>query len=167
MRQSFGRGQTTIEYLLLISVVVLLFVGVLVTVNSLREEANKNVNVSGKDETPSQAIATQLGELRDIAGASGEGSGPSGGAAQQTELFIAFSDSLPCTTVPLTVTISNAGGKVAGANVTLSRGSNVVDSKLTQSDGTAVFVPSSFGTYTMSATAQPNQVGSSQFTVAC
>ena len=60
------KAQTTIEYLLLISVVVLLFAGVLMTVNSLKNEAEKPVNITGKEETPVGALGSQLENGRQL-----------------------------------------------------------------------------------------------------
>jgi len=155
----FRRAQTTIEYLLLISVVVLLFVGVLVTINSLRQEAGKSVNVSGREQTPTEAIGSQLEQLRNIATA------PTG--APSLHLSINISDEVPCQYMPLTVTVKNENGPVAGAVVTLSNSTAVVESKTTLSDGTNVFVPQALGTYTLLANATGNEPGSRQFTVAC
>jgi len=154
------RGQTTIEYLLLISVVVLLFVGVLVTVNSLRQEANKNVNVSGVEQTPTQAISSQLENLRNLAPATS-------GTAPSLHLSISISEAVPCQMVPLTITVKNENGPVVGAQVTLRNATDIVDTKNTLADGGAVFVPQSLGTHTVVANATGNEAASKSFTIAC
>lgn len=155
------RGQTTIEYLLLIAVVVILFVAVLSTVNALRQEAGKSVNVSGKEETPTEAIGTQLGKLRDIATA------PPDTGAPSKRLTVTISDELPCRQLPFSIGATNEDGPVVGATITLSNGTAVVDSKPTLADGKNVFVPQQMGTYIATASAPGNEPGSKQFTVAC
>ncbi|MFA6035668.1 MAG: hypothetical protein WC759_01800 [Candidatus Micrarchaeia archaeon] len=155
------RGQTTIEYLLLISVVVLLFVGVLVTVNSLRQEANKNVNVTGVEQTPTEAIGSQLEGLRNIA------TTPASSSAPSLHLSIVISDAVPCQMVPLTITVKNENGPVVGAQVTLRNATDIVDTKNTLADGGAVFVPQSVGTHTVVANATGSEAASKSFTIAC
>ncbi len=154
------RGQTTIEYLLLISVVVLLFVGVLVTVNSLRQEAGKSVNVSGVEQTPTEAIGSQLEGLRNLAT-------PSDSNAPSLHLSIGISDAMPCQMVPLTITVSNENGPVVGAQVTLRNATEIVDTRNTQADGGTVFVPQNMGTHTVVANATGNEAASKSFTIAC
>lgn len=154
------RGQTTIEYLLLISVVVLLFVGVLVTVNSLRQEAGANVNVSGVEQTPTEAIGSQLEGLRNLATVP-----PS--SAPSLHLTVTISEAIPCQMVPLTITVKNENGPVEGAQITLRNSTDVVDTKNTLMDGGAVFVPQSLGTHTVIANMTGNEAATKSFTIAC
>jgi hypothetical protein len=162
MRMGSGKGQTTIEYLLLISVVVLLFVGVLVTVNSLREEAQKTINVSGEEQTPVGAIGSQLDELRDI------GSSGGGTTAPVLHLSLAMSPELPCAFEPITVTVTDENGPVSGATVTLTGEGSTLDTKSTATDGVAIFGSvQSTGTYVFSAEKEGTEPASLQFTVAC
>jgi hypothetical protein len=155
------RGQTTIEYLLLISVVVLLFVGVLVTVNSLRQEAGKNVNVSGVEQTPTEAIGSQLDNLRNLA------TSPTDSSAPSLHLSITISDAVPCQMVPLTITVKNEDGPVAGAQVILRNATDILETKTTAADGGTYFTPQSLGTHTITANATGNEPASKSFTIAC
>ena len=159
MTMKSGKGQTTIEYLLLISVVVLLFVGLLVTVNSLRQEAEKTANVSGKEETPVEAIGSQLDDLRNI------GSGGGGGSA--LHLSLSMNPQLPCAFEPVTVTVTNEDGPVPDAVVTLSGETDALDTKATATDGVAIFSPQAVGSYAFSVEKEGNEPASLQFTVAC
>ena len=116
------KGQTTIEYLLLISVVVLVFIGVLVTVNSLRETTQGTVNVSGKEETPTQAIQSQLDQLRNLAGTpppppqnqSNQSSGGSGPITIGANLSCGCVQAFPAY---INVTLTNGAGQIIDGTV--------------------------------------------------
>jgi uncharacterized protein (UPF0333 family) len=58
------KAQTTIEYLLIISVVVLLLIGLFLTLRELRASTEGNVTIDNKSESPVNAIKGQLEELR-------------------------------------------------------------------------------------------------------
>ncbi|MCX6775427.1 MAG: hypothetical protein NT130_01070 [Candidatus Micrarchaeota archaeon] len=58
------KAQTTIEYLLLISVVVLLMISLFLTIKELRSSTQGNVTIDNKSQSPVQAIEGQLNELR-------------------------------------------------------------------------------------------------------
>ncbi len=159
MTANSRKGQTTIEYLLLISVVVLIFVGVLVTVNELRKQAEQPVNVSGEEQTPTEAIGNQLNDLRNVGG---------GGSTTPTlHLSISMEPQLPCAFEPITVTVTNENGPVADAAVTISEGTTVIDTKSTASDGVVIFSPQAMSSYTLNAEKTGNEPASLQFTVAC
>ncbi|VVC04130.1 Uncharacterised protein [Candidatus Burarchaeum australiense] len=153
------KGQTTIEYLLLISVVVLLFAGVLMTVNSLKSEAEKPVNISGKEETPVGAIGSQLENLRQV------GSEPNGPSLHLTVTTNPELGAVHCVLETITVTVKNEDGPVAEATVKLNSETTTVDSRNTAADGTVTFTPQIAGLYTVSAEKHDNEPGSGQFTV--
>jgi len=58
------KAQTTIEYLLIISVVVLLMIGLFLTIRELRASTQGNVTIGNQTQTPTDAIKHQLDELR-------------------------------------------------------------------------------------------------------
>ena len=58
------KAQTTIEYLLIISVIVLLLISLFLTVNQLRASSQGNVTINNQSQTPTEAIQNQLNELR-------------------------------------------------------------------------------------------------------
>ncbi|MCX6776757.1 MAG: hypothetical protein NTY73_02155 [Candidatus Micrarchaeota archaeon] len=63
-RPQLKKAQTTIEYLLLISVVVLLMISLFLTIKELRSSTQGNVTIDNKSQSPVQAIEGQLNELR-------------------------------------------------------------------------------------------------------
>ncbi len=153
------KAQTTIEYLLLISVVVLIFAGVLMTVNSLKKEAEKPVNITGKEETPVGALGSQLENLRKIGSPTGE---------VTTGLAIAFDTPEPyCAFTPVSVTITNENGLVEGALVKLNSANATVDTKTTGADGKVAFTPQAMDTYTVSAEKAGNAPASKPLSVVC
>jgi len=58
------KAQTTIEYLLIISVIVLLMISLFLTIRELRSSTQGNVTVDNKTQSPTDAIKGQLDELR-------------------------------------------------------------------------------------------------------
>lgn len=58
------KAQTTIEYLLIISVIVLLLISLFLTIRELRESTQGNVTINNQSQTPGEAISSQLNELR-------------------------------------------------------------------------------------------------------
>ncbi len=58
------KAQTTIEYLLIISVIVLLLVSLFLTMRELRESTQGNVTVNNQSQSPTQAISTIMNETR-------------------------------------------------------------------------------------------------------
>lgn len=153
------KAQTTIEYLLLISVVVLIFAGVLMTVNSLKQEAEKPVNITGKEETPVGAMGTQLEKLRQISTPPSE--------APATNLAIAFEPELVCAYESIIVAVTNENGPVEGALVKLNSETTTVDSKTSGADGKVAFTPQAMGAYTAVAEKSGNAPASKQLSVVC
>jgi len=70
----FGKAQTTIEYLLIISVVVLVMIGLFLTIRELRASTQGNVTINNKSQSPTDAIKSQLDELRNSTNQSGTNS---------------------------------------------------------------------------------------------
>jgi flagellar biosynthesis/type III secretory pathway M-ring protein FliF/YscJ len=58
------KAQTTIEYLLIISVIVLLLVSLFLTMRELRASTQGNVTINNQSQSPTDAISGQLNELR-------------------------------------------------------------------------------------------------------
>ncbi|NYZ76226.1 hypothetical protein H0N98_03175 [Candidatus Micrarchaeota archaeon] len=58
------KAQTTIEYLLIISVIVLLLVSLFLTMRELRESSQGNVTINNQSQSPTDAIKNQLNEMR-------------------------------------------------------------------------------------------------------
>jgi hypothetical protein len=58
------KAQTTIEYLLILSVVVLLMISLFLTIRELRASTQGNVTVGNQTQSPTEAIKGQLDELR-------------------------------------------------------------------------------------------------------
>ena len=58
------KAQTTIEYLLIISVIVLLLVSLFLTMRELRASTQGNVTINNQSQSPTEAISSQLNELR-------------------------------------------------------------------------------------------------------
>lgn len=58
------KAQTTIEYLLIISVIVLLLISLFLTMRELRQSTQGNVTINNQNQTPVEAIGNQLNELR-------------------------------------------------------------------------------------------------------
>jgi len=58
------KAQTTIEYLLIISVIVLLMISLFLTIRELRSSTQGNVTIDNKTLSPTDAIKGQLDELR-------------------------------------------------------------------------------------------------------
>jgi len=58
------KAQTTIEYLLIISVIVLLMISLFLTIRELRSSTQGNVTIDNKTLSPTDAIKGQLNELR-------------------------------------------------------------------------------------------------------
>ncbi|QLJ52962.1 MAG: hypothetical protein Sv326_0787 [Candidatus Fermentimicrarchaeum limneticum] len=59
----FTKAQTTIEYLLIISVVVLLMIGLFLTIRELRASTQGNVTIGNESKSPIEAINGTLQEL--------------------------------------------------------------------------------------------------------
>jgi len=151
------KAQTTIEYLLLISVVVLIFAGVLITVNQLKGETEKPVNITGKEETPVGALGTQLENLRQIGSPTGE--------APAQQLAIAFEPELVCAYESIVVTVTGANGPAEGVTVKLNSETATMDTKTTGADGKVTFTPQAMGAYTVSAEKQDSAPASKQLSV--
>ena len=58
------KAQTTIEYLLIISVIVLLLISLFLTMNELRASTQGNVTVNNQSQSPTQAISAIMNETR-------------------------------------------------------------------------------------------------------
>ena len=58
------KAQTTIEYLLIISVIVLLLISLFLTMRQLQESTQGNVTVNNQSQTPLHALNETLGGLR-------------------------------------------------------------------------------------------------------
>jgi len=57
------KAQTTIEYLLIISVVVLLMIGLFLTIRELRASTQGNVTIGNQSKTPIGALNETLQDL--------------------------------------------------------------------------------------------------------
>jgi hypothetical protein len=71
MHPQLIKAQTTIEYLLIISVIVLLLISLFLTINQLRASTQGNVTINNQSQTPTEAIGNQLNELRNSTNQSG------------------------------------------------------------------------------------------------
>lgn len=66
MHPQLIKAQTTIEYLLIISVVVLLLISLFLTMKELRESTQGNVTVNNQSQSPTEAIKNLLNESRNL-----------------------------------------------------------------------------------------------------
>jgi ABC-type nickel/cobalt efflux system permease component RcnA len=58
------KAQTTIEYLLIISVIVLLMISLFLTMRELRSSTQGNVTVNNQSQSPTDAIKNLLNESK-------------------------------------------------------------------------------------------------------
>lgn len=63
MGAELTRAQTTLEYLLILSVVILLLIGLFLTIRQLRESSQVKVTVGNQTQSPIQAINETLQEM--------------------------------------------------------------------------------------------------------
>jgi len=62
-RPQLKKAQTTIEYLLIISVVVLLMISLFLTIKELRSSTQGNVTIGNQSQSPIEAINETLHEF--------------------------------------------------------------------------------------------------------
>jgi hypothetical protein len=62
------KAQTTIEYLLILALIVLLLISLFLTMRELSSSTQGNVTINNQSQTPIQALNQTLGELRNSTG---------------------------------------------------------------------------------------------------
>jgi len=60
------KAQTTIEYLLIISVIVLLMISLFLTIRELQSSTQGNVTINNQSQSPTEAIKNILNESRNL-----------------------------------------------------------------------------------------------------
>jgi hypothetical protein len=60
------KAQTTIEYLLIISVIVLLLISLFLTIRELQSSTQGNVTINNQSQSPTEAIKNILNESRNL-----------------------------------------------------------------------------------------------------